>query len=362
MDIWVDNSGSASSTLYTNDGNQNFTESSIVGNIHLQQLTDVNHDGDIDILFLSYTQNYARWSDYRCGGYGPLGSMPSIDTDAIRAGDMDNDGDTDFIAASSQGPIYYKNDGFLNYSDHSFDNNNTAVPFLCDLDGDGDLDPLFVESFSAIIWYENRLTGDSLDFGDRQGIAPLDMDPRDVLAVDIDGDGDADVAAVSRNDDKVVWYENRLNEPSGDFGPEQLGVTSADGPIRILSADLNGDGGMDLITLSENDEELIWFENTGVTDIDDEETSTPLIFGLEQNYPNPFNPITNFGFRISDFGFVSLKIYDVMGSEVAVLVNEEKQPGEYQAQWDAREFASGIYIYRLRAGEFVQTRKMVLLK
>jgi hypothetical protein len=110
---------------------------------------------------------------------------------------MDNDGDTDFIAASSAGPVYYENDDYFNFSDTSvFDANNTNSLFLSDLDGDYDLDAIFTESASAVIWYENRLTGDSLDFGPRQEVAPLNQSPRDVIAVDIDGDADIALAAM----------------------------------------------------------------------------------------------------------------------------------------------------------------------
>jgi hypothetical protein len=137
----------------------------------------------------------------------------------VQAGDIDNDGDNDFVSASSLGPVYYNNNDYFIFSNISIDNNNTSSVYLADLDNDGDLDPVFTESFSAIIWYENILTADSVLFGPRQEIAPLNMDPRDIIAVDIDGDGDADIAAVSRNDDKVVWYENRLNESPADFGP-----------------------------------------------------------------------------------------------------------------------------------------------
>ncbi len=85
-------------------------------------------------------------------------------------------------------------------------------------------------------------------------------------------------------------------------------------------------------------------------------------FSLFQNYPNPFNPTTNIKFRIANFGFVSLKIYDVLGREVATLVNEEKQPGEYEVEFDGSELASGIYFYQLKAGDFIETRKIILSK
>ena len=83
---------------------------------------------------------------------------------------------------------------------------------------------------------------------------------------------------------------------------------------------------------------------------------------LEQNYPNPFNPHTHFRFTIGNLQFVQLQIFDLLGQQVAVLVNEQKNPGSYEVQWDATNFSSGIYFYQLRAGDFLETRKLMLLK
>jgi len=83
---------------------------------------------------------------------------------------------------------------------------------------------------------------------------------------------------------------------------------------------------------------------------------------LFSNYPNPFNPRTEIGFQITDYGLVSLKAYDLLGREVATLVNEELPPGRYTREWDARAFPSGVYYYRLSAGEFVKTNKLLLSK
>lgn len=85
-------------------------------------------------------------------------------------------------------------------------------------------------------------------------------------------------------------------------------------------------------------------------------------FTLEQNYPNPFNPFTNFGFRISDFGFVTLKVFDALGNEIAVLVNEYKSPGSYEMRFDGPALSSGIYFYKLEAGNFIDVKKMILLR
>jgi photosystem II stability/assembly factor-like uncharacterized protein len=88
----------------------------------------------------------------------------------------------------------------------------------------------------------------------------------------------------------------------------------------------------------------------------------PQAFALFQNYPNPFNPKTDFGFRIVDFGLVTLKVYDVLGREVATIVNEVLPPGHYSRTWDASGAASGIYLYKMRAGSFSETKKMMLIR
>jgi hypothetical protein len=93
----------------------------------------------------------------------------------------------------------------------------------------------------------------------------------------------------------------------------------------------------------------------------------PKEFALEQNYPNPFNPATSIQYTIGSKQFVQLKVYDVLGNEIATLVNEEKSAGSYQVEFyvaqDSRPaIASGIYFYKLQAGEFVQIKKMILIK
>jgi len=92
------------------------------------------------------------------------------------------------------------------------------------------------------------------------------------------------------------------------------------------------------------------------------ETQLPTSYSLEQNYPNPFNPVTNVEFRIKNEGKVKLAVYDLLGREVAVLVNERKPVGRYEVTWDASRMASGIYCYRLMTGSFVGVKKMILLK
>ncbi|MDZ7766498.1 MAG: T9SS type A sorting domain-containing protein [Melioribacteraceae bacterium] len=97
-----------------------------------------------------------------------------------------------------------------------------------------------------------------------------------------------------------------------------------------------------------------------VTGVDDEETLVD--YSLEQNYPNPFNPTTVINYSVPLESKVKLIVYDVLGKEIAKLVNEEKSAGSYKVEFDASSLSSGIYFYTLTAGNFSETRKMMLLK
>ena len=97
---------------------------------------------------------------------------------------------------------------------------------------------------------------------------------------------------------------------------------------------------------------------TGVAD----ENIGPDFYYLSQNYPNPFNPSTNIRFQIPKLSFVNLKVYDVLGREVESLINEEKSAGSYEVEFNSNNLTSGIYFYKIQAGEFSQTKKMILLK
>ncbi len=85
-------------------------------------------------------------------------------------------------------------------------------------------------------------------------------------------------------------------------------------------------------------------------------------FELEQNFPNPFNPSTRINYSVPTSSFINLKVYDILGNEVAVLVNEEKPAGNYEINFDASRLTGGVYFYQLTSNSFVDTKKMILLK
>jgi Secretion system C-terminal sorting domain len=91
-------------------------------------------------------------------------------------------------------------------------------------------------------------------------------------------------------------------------------------------------------------------------------TVQPSVYNLTQNYPNPFNPSTKIKYQIPNAGLVTLKVYNILGKEVATLVNENKPAGNYEVEFSAKDLTSGIYIYKLQSGSFVETKKMILMK
>jgi hypothetical protein len=108
------------------------------------------------------------------------------------------------------------------------------------------------------------------------------------------------------------------------------------------------------------------------TGVEERNSQHPSGFSLEQKYPNPFNLTTNISFFIGTYSYTSLRIYDLLGREVATLVNENKSPGSYQVKWNAKSYPSGVYFYRLsvmptdsryrQIGSFSETKKLLLLR
>jgi probable HAF family extracellular repeat protein len=149
-------------------------------------------------------------------------------------------------------------------------------------------------------------------------------------------------------DELNLVYSNLLTTGSELYSVWDI---SSDGQILVGSG-RNGITGQDegyLLSLS------------GSTFVDGSQTISGS-FALNQNYPNPFNPSTSIKYSVGSGQFVQLKVYDVLGKEIATLVNEEKAAGSYKVNFNASQLSSGIYFYKLQAGSFVETKKMTLLR
>jgi hypothetical protein len=110
----------------------------------------------------------------------------------------------------------------------------------------------------------------------------------------------------------------------------------------------------------------LWYNfgdfSPGANDVREIGDLVPMVYDLGQNYPNPFNPSTTIKFSIPEAGIVTLRVFNLLGQEVATLLNSEKTAGVYEASFDASTLSSGIYFYTLEAKNFTSTKKMVLLK
>jgi hypothetical protein len=164
------------------------------------------------------------------------------------------------------------------------------------------------------------------------------------------------------------------NFPLGPFAPYDYTMLMNLGPLTLPQGDTieiaaalvisQGANRLESVTLLKND--VAWVRDFylagGIVGVGEGGDALPKSFGLLQNYPNPFNPTTSIEYALPRGGHVALKVYNVLGGEVATLVDGEQGAGTFKTTWDASGLPSGVYFYRLTAGEHVQTRKMVLMK
>jgi len=92
------------------------------------------------------------------------------------------------------------------------------------------------------------------------------------------------------------------------------------------------------------------------------EGEVPVSYSMEQNYPNPFNPSTNISYRVPENSVVEITLYDMLGRKLSTLLKDRKAAGSYQITVDMSSYASGVYLYRMKAGSFIQTRRLTLIK
>ncbi len=233
---------------------------------------DLDGDGDMDVLSASEGDDKVAWYE-NTDGLGNFGSQQII-TQSLQAAidvyavDLDGDEDMDILVASkgfSQNDgkiVWFENtDGLGNFGSQQIITtltNGAISVYAADLDGDGDMDVLSA-SFSdhKIAWYENL---DGLgNFGSQQVLTVSALSVRDVYAKDLDGDGDMDVLAAAKQDDRIVWHENL--DGLGNFGSQQIITTLTDGALSVFATDLDGDGDMDVLSASFHDNKIAWYEN-----------------------------------------------------------------------------------------------------
>jgi FG-GAP-like repeat len=236
---------------------------------HPALAADLDGDGDLDVVSASLYDSTVAWYA-NTDGMGGFGSQQLITSAfnnpwSIVAADVDGDGALDLVAAGPVGVAWFANtDGAGGFGDQqtiSTVNNYAVGVFAADLDGDGDLDVLSASIFDdKIAWYAN--TDGAGDFGTQQVISTLADFPETVFAADVDGDGDLDVLSSSRLDHEIAWYEN--TDGAGGFGTQQV-IAITDRPAHaVFAADVDGDGDIDALSAEGQvgDGAIAWYENT----------------------------------------------------------------------------------------------------
>ena len=232
--------------------------------------TDVDSDGDMDVLSASVWDDKIAWYE-NDGGSPPAFTGHVITTTAdgahsVYAADVDGDGDMDVLSASHNDDkiAWYENDGSSppSFTSHVITTNANSANsvYATDVDGDGDVDVLSTSSGDdKIAWYEND-GGSPPTFTGHIITTNADY-AESVYAADVDGDGDVDVLSASANDDKIAWYENDGSSPPS-FTSHVI-TTNANGAVSITAADVDGDGDLDVLSASFNDDKIVWYENRG---------------------------------------------------------------------------------------------------
>ncbi|MCI0708232.1 MAG: T9SS type A sorting domain-containing protein [Ignavibacteriae bacterium] len=331
---------------------------------------DIDGDGDLDLVIGNENGELAEYIREGTGAglqftlsesptFAPVGFFNA----SPDFGDIDGDGQIDLIFGEANGKIHLYRRSNPASEDTAFPLRATsfgqnAAPVLVDFDGDGDFDLFIGTGGGTVHYYRNDGTEENLNFVlVPDFLASIDVgDDAKPVFLDDDGDGDLDLVVGSRNN-SLFYYQN-----TGDSFT-LVDDYFADVPVYSRTApafdDVDGDGDFDLF-LGNYRGGLLFYRNDNVTGVDP--MPVPQSFLLEQNYPNPFNAETVMKFRLSTAEHVSLRVYDVLGREIAVLTNGRFDQGLHVVRWNAKGFASGVYVYRLQAGKYTEVRKAILLR
>ncbi len=380
--FYYQNIGTSTSPLLTRNTSY-FQMIKIDGGASTTSLADYDNDGDLDLLS---GEQLGKFQYFRNDGTfsGPdfkktTTTFTSLDVGSYsspRFVDIDKDGDYDIVSGALDGMIYC----YIN-TNGTFTQNTTlfsgidvgwqSAPSFADLNNDGSVDMIVCgEAADSIKFYRNN--GSNVFLLDKSFINGITV-PNYGYPCFVDLDNDHDYDLVFGNiSGGLVLYENSGTPafPAWQRNDDVFSDVNVPQSSTPFFADLDGDGKKDLV-IGEYSGNFSFYKNMLPIFAEKSLQMRPFGFSLEQNFPNPFNPETKIEYEIppSPFyekwergGFVRLAVYDLLGREVAVLVNEAKLAGRYSIPWNATGISSGAYFYRLQAGKYSETKKMILTR
>ncbi len=314
--------------------------------------SDLDTDGDMDVLSASFLDNKIAWYENidGLGTFGPqrILTNSALSTRDVYATDLDGDGDMDVLAASTADDrvIWFENlDGLGNFGPEKIINNDAngvIAVRAADLDGDGDNDVIAaIFGDGKISWYENM---DGLgSFSTEKVVTSLSLGVRIIQTADIDKDGDLDIVYASAGDDIIGWCEN--TDGIGTFGTRQIITDEVMGAGAVFAADLDGDTDLDVISASIMDNKIAWYKNLTILGTQDNYSEN---FSV---YPNPVKNVLNIVSK-SNIQLDSVNLFDALGREVL------HEKGEI-ATLNFTAISKGIYFLKLQTLNSIFTIKIL---
>jgi enediyne biosynthesis protein E4 len=369
-DLFVGNAGTQNDFIYKNNGNLSFTKITLNDGRSTLGASwgDYNNDGNMDLFVANYLgQNNILYKNSGPPDY----TLIPIDTGTISNNggssvgscwaDIDNDGDLDLYVANDNGEnnFLYINNGPPDYSFTRIttgaivnDGGNSFGCIFGDYNNDG----------AADLFVANRLNQNNfLYLNNSNGNNWLGI--KCIGTISNRSAIGTKVKVKANIGGQPVWQTREIESQSG-YNSENLDLNFGLGSGVMVDTIIVQwiSGTTSVFTNQSANRHLTISEDGTVNSIVNTTTALPDKFNLYQNYPNPFNPTTIIKFNIPDPGIVSLKIYNELGKEIKTLANEFMNKGTYEISFNGEELASGIYFYKLEAGNFSESKSMMLIK
>ena len=352
------------SILYKNNGDGTFTNVTAASGITTNYFTwgaewgDFNNDGFPDLYLASTTGFNQLYKNNGNGTFTDVATAMGVNTGGSCYScawlDYDNDGDLDLYVARGQNTPdnMYRNDGTVFVDVAStigcYDNQHSSCVSAGDFNNDGYVD-LYVNNNGSA----NRLFKNNANSTNKWIIFKLQGVTSNRSAIG------SRVTIKTGANTQIREVEGGSGGKGQNSLPLEFGIGTASVIDSVIIRWSNGAIQRFANIVPNRIVNLIEGQPLSAENL---ANSIPSEYRLEQNYPNPFNPTTKVSFQLSVTSFSSLKIFDITGKEVATLVNEKLNAGTYSVEWNAGEYSSGVYFYRLQAGDFFDTKRMILLK